>query len=481
MSKRAVVLASLLLPATAHADTRPIDLDTAIKTALGQNDTVLGEAVDVEVAAADAAALEGLDDAVIEGSVGGVTRRTEPVDGPFFQETAFDAIALSLGIWKPLSTGGRVGITLRDDVARSTVRISSGGMPFDIDTTIHGPRAEVVFVQPLLAGRGKRSAHAARRAAHAERDAQAAERTRAEAVLVHDVTVTYWELAYADREVAIEDAALALAHAQLDVTAARADVGKGSELERLAVEQAIAAHEAARLAAEQLASEKALELRVLMAAEDGDPRSFAASEPLDGAVPAISTDDALARAVAYSPDLHVIAEHTRAAAISRDVAEQDLLPHLDLVLRGGPSGNSDQVGDAWSQLGTFGSFEAAATLTFSMPLGNHAAEARRDGARLREARLGHAADEVRGELTAAVQKALDAIALSERRIAAAAKAVELATRNIELERDRWKSGAGTNFDVLARQDQLVAAEGALARARADQRIAIAGLAYLTGE
>lgn len=482
MSRRLAAVLALLLPSTALADdTRPIDLKTAIATALGQNATYLGDAVEVEIAAADAAALVGADDVVVEATATGLTRDTEPVAGPFFQETSLDAVALSLGIWKPLSTGGRVGFTLRDEVARSTVRIESGGMPFEIDTTIHGPRAEVVLVQPLLAGRGKRTAHAARRQAFAERDAQAAERDRAEAVLVHDVTVTYWELAYADREVAIEDAALALARAQLEVTAARAEVGKGSELERLAVEQAIAAHEAARLGAVQRATERALELRVLMAAEDGDPRAFAASEPLAGAAPAIATDDALARAIAYSPDLRVITEHTRAAAVGRDVADQDLMPRLDLVLRGGPSGNADTFGDAWSQLGTFGSFQAAATLTFSMPLGNHTAEARRDAAKLREARLGHAHDEVRGELTAAVQRALDAVELSAPRIAAATKAVELARRNVELERDRWKSGAGTNFDVLARQDQLAAAEAALARAHADHRIAIAGLAYLTGE
>jgi outer membrane protein TolC len=218
-----------------------------------------------------------------------------------------------------------------------------------------------------------------------------------------------------------------------------------------------------------------------MAAEDGDARGFSASEPLDGPAPAISTDDALARAIAYSPDLQVITEHARAAAIGRDVAEQDLSPRLDLVLRGGPAGNADTVGDAWSQLGTFGSFEAAATLTFSMPLGNHSAKARLSAAKLRETRLGHAHDEVRGELTAAVQRALDALALAAPRIEAATKAVELARKNVDLERDRWQGGKGTNFDVLARQDQLATAEAALARAQADHRIAVAGLAYLTGE
>lgn len=496
--KRALTLAVtllLVLPAPAFADdsdvpsgpavdagARPIDLATAIATALRQNDTVLGEAVDVDVAAAQVRALQGADDFVIEGEIGGLTRATEPVEGPFFQETDLDAFGASLGLWKPLSTGGRVGLTFRDDIARTSVRVAGapGSPPLDIDYTVHGPRAELVFVQPLLRGAGKRSAHAARRVAAADRDAQVAERDRAEQVLVHEVTVTYWELAYASRAVAIQESALALARDQLDITRARADVGKGSELEALAVEQAIAAREAALLGAQQNEIERALELRVLMAAEDGDSRRFAAADPLDGAV-TVETDDALVRAIAQSPDLHVLAEHGRAAAVDREAAAGDLLPRLDLIVRGGPAGNSDDPGDAFSQLATFDSYAAQATLTFSIPLGNHLAKGRRDAARLREKRIGHAKDEVRGELTAAVQRALDAIELAERRITAASKAAELALRNVSLQQERWKAGSGTNFDVLERQDQLSAAEAALARARTDHRIAVAGLAYLTGE
>ena len=478
------VAATLLLvvPVPAHADdTRPITLEEAVATALRQNDTLLGEAVDVEVAAAQVRALEGADDLVVEGEVGGLTRATEPVDGPFFQETDLDAFIGSIGIWKPLSTGGRLGLTFRDDIARSGVRIAGapGSPPLDLEYTVHSPRAELVFVQPLLRGAGKRSAHAARRVAAAGRDAQAAERDRAEEVLVHEVSVVYWELAYATRAVAIQESALALAREQLDITRARADVGKGSELDALAVEQAIAAREAALLGAEQQEIERALELRVLMAAEDGDLRRFAAADGLDGAAKA-DTADALARAIAHSPDLHVLAEHGRAAAVEREAASSDLLPRLDLVVRGGPAGNADEPADAFSQLATFDSYAAQAVLSFSIPLGNHTAKGRRDAARLQEKRLGHARDEVRGELTAAVQRALDAIELAERRITAASKAAELAARNVTLQLERWKAGSGTNFDVLERQDQLAAAEAALARARTDHRIAIAGLAYLTG-
>lgn len=487
----ALVAAAVLVPIPALADeaapatrppTRPIDLQTAVATALGQNDVVAAERVDVEIAAAEASAAAGADDLVIEAAATGLTRDTEPVAGPFFQETELDALAVSAGVWKPLSTGGRVGLQLRDQVSRTVIRIETApGMATDIDTTIHGPRAELVYVQPLLAGRGRRAAHAERRAAAARRDAQGQEARRAEAITVRDVTVTYWELAYAARAVAIHDSALALAREQLAITQARAEVGKASALEVQAVEQAIAARQAARLAARQAEVERALELRVLLALEDGDPRALAAADALDAPVTAPAAAGALERALAHSPDLRAMDAHAAAAGVELAFAAQATEPSLDLVVRGGPAGNADAASDAFAQLGRFDSFEASATLSFRMPLGNHAAEGRRDAARARARRLQHGADAIRGELIAAVQRALDGVELTAQRIDVAAQAARLARANVALEQDRWAQGAGTNFDVMARQDQLTAAEAALARAHADHRIAIAHLAYLTGD
>jgi outer membrane protein TolC len=471
----------VLAPAAARADddTRELGLATAVAAALRHNDTVLAERTDVAIADAEVRASSGADEVVVEGQVGALIRDTEPVAGPFFQETSLDQLAASIGVWKPLATGGRLGVTFRDDVTRARVRIDAGEGPIDLSYTVHAPRTEVVLVQPLLRGRGRRATHAARRTAAAARDAQAAEARRAEAVLVHDVTVTYWELAYASREVAIRSSALALAHEQLAVTRARADVGRGSELEVVAVEQAIAAREAAVLAAEQGELERALELRVLMK-DDGGRGRVVATDPLDTGAAEVDRAATLAAALAFSPDLGVLGEHLRAARVERDAATRDLLPRLDLVVRGGPAGNAGGAGEALAQLARFDSFGAEAMLTFSIPIGNRAAEGRRDAARLRERRIGHAREEVRGQLTAAVQRATDAIELAERRIVAAAKAAELARRNVELQIVRWEHGAGTNFDVLDRQDQLAAAEAELARARTDLRIAVAQVAYLTG-
>ena len=477
-------LAALASTATAaRADERPIALADAIAIARAGNDTRAAQAVEVERARARIAAADGADDLVLEAGAEGLTRMSDPVAGPFFQETALDGLAGRVAAWKPLPWGGRVGVQVREDVARTEARLAAGGPPTGLDYTVHGARAELIWMQPLLRGRGRAAHDAPRRLARAAADAEAARLVAADDQLVLDVTAAYWELAYAAREVAIRDSALALAREQLAITRARTEVGRGSELEVLAVEQAIAAREAARIAAEQARDERALELRVLLALDDGDPRALAAADALDAApgAPPTTAGAALARALARSPALRALAHQDRAAAVRVDAAARDSGPRLDLVVRGGPTGTAATAGDAWSRLGHLDGYEASAALSFALPVGDRTARAERAAASLERTRVAHERDAARGRLTAAVQRAVDAVVLSERRIAAASQAATLAARNVVLEQDRWRSGLGTNFDVLTRQDQAAAADAALARAHADRQLAHAALRALTGE
>jgi outer membrane protein len=475
------LVAVLGLVSTASADSRPMSLGEAIAIARDGNDTRAAQAVAVERARAQVGAAAGVDDLIIDAGVEGMTRTSEPSVGPFFQETDLDAVSARVGVWKPLSWGGRVGVQISDGVSRTEAQLSAGGPTQQLDYTVHSPRAELVWQQPLLRGRGKDVHDAGQRVARAGADAEAAGLDLADTRLVLDVSRAYWELAYATREVAIRESSLALAGGQLEITKARLGAGRGAEIEVLAVEQAIAAREAALVAAQQALFERALELRVLLALEDGDPRPLAAADALDAATaPAPAATDALAKTLTFSPELKSIDHRSRGADARARAARRSTGPQLDLVVRGGPSGNAAEAGDAFSQMARFDGYQAAASLSLVLPVGDRAARGEREMARLEQKQLAHLREASRGRLTAEVQRAVDAVALSDKRIAAAARASELAAKNVKLEVDRWKAGAGTNFDVLTRQDQQAAADAALARAHADRRIAVAALAALTG-
>lgn len=477
----AVTLLALVDARVVRADdaTRSLTLDEALATARAHNPSYLAAIAASDGAHAQVRSAAGIDDRVLEAGVDGLTRAADPVDGPFFQETAVDAVGGHVALWQPLPWGGRVGVSVAEQVARTRVRVAAGGPAVDIATTVHQPRAELVWQQPLLRDRGRRSHGAVRARAAAGAAAEDAARVAAEVALARDVARAYWELAYAEREVEIRTSALALARDQLAITQARAQVGRGSELEVATAEQAIAARAAARLGAEQDLAARAVELHVLLGDDDAGVR-LRVADALDDEVALPGTADARPRALAFSPGLRALEHQGRAAAIALDLAAADARPRLDLIVRGGPMGNADRAGEAWAQLGRFDGYQASAALSFSLPVGNRAALGRRDSARADRRRIELERSSARGALTAAVTRAVDAVTLTEHRIAAAATAARLAQRTVELERDRWQAGAGSNFDVLQRQDQAVVAEAVLARARADRRLAIATLAALTG-
>ena len=461
-------------------DARPITLADAIAGARAHNPGYQAAVARHDAARARVGAAAGVDDLVIEASATGLTRAASPVAGAFLDETAVDAIGARVGLWQPLPWGGRVGLEVGDDVVRSTARIAIGGPVDDRTSTIHQPRAELVWQQPLLRDRGRAHHGAARALAAAGADLEDAARRGAETTLVLDVARAYWELAYAERAVAIRVSALARARDQLAVTQARAAVGKVSELEVATAQQAIAAGEAAWLAAAQDRAARAVDLRVLLGDDGAAGRPLTAADPLTDAGAAPATADAVARALAFAPGLRALGHQARAAAIEVDVAAADLRPRLDLIVRGGPSGHADDAGAAWAQLGRFDGYQASAALAFAFPVGNRLARGQRDAARAEQRRVELEGAALEGAITAATIRAVDAVALSDRRITAAAAAVALARRTAELERDRWRAGAGTNLDVVIRQDQAVAAEVALARAQVDRRLALAALAALTG-
>ncbi|HUQ04974.1 MAG TPA: TolC family protein [Kofleriaceae bacterium] len=479
--KSFAAVAVLLLASSASADSRPITLTEAVAIARDGNDTRAAQAVAAERARVQVDAAESVDDLVIDATVEGLTRSTEPSAGPFFQETDFAAVSARVGVWKPLTWGGRVGVHVSDGISRTEALLSAGGPTSMLAYTVHNPRAELVWQQPLLRGRGRDVHDAGRRVARAGADAEAASLDLADTRLVLDVSRAYWELAYATREVAIRESSLALAGEQLTITRARVGAGKGAELEVLAVEQAVAAREAALVGAQQALGERALELRVLLALEDGDPRPLGASDALDAPTPpAPVSTEALAKTLAFAPELKVIDSRARGAEARTRAAKRGTGPQLDLLVRGGPTGNAAEAGAAFEQMATFDGYQAGASLSLTLPVGDRAARGEREMARLEQKQLAHLREASRGRLTAEVQRAVDAVALSDKRIAAAVRAAELAEKNVKLEIDRWKAGAGTNFDVLTRQDQKAAADAALARAHADRRIAVAALAALTG-
>lgn len=78
------------------------------------------------------------------------------------------------------------------------------------------------------------------------------------------------------------------------------------------------------------------------------------------------------------------------------------------------------------------------------------------------------------------ESAVRTLSLSEQRIGMNEEAVEAATENLRVQRERYRVGASTILDLLTAQESLVTAENNLVSARYDYQIARAGLESLLG-
>ncbi|HXU82420.1 MAG TPA: TolC family protein, partial [Polyangia bacterium] len=192
-------------------------------------------------------------------------------------------------------------------------------------------------------------------------------------------------------------------------------------------------------------------------------------------------DGAMEAALARNPQLQAIRAQGRAALVEIDVTENGMLPQLDLVFAGGPLGSARDFTTARRQLTGLDSYTVTAGLSFSLPLGRHAARGARDAARegLRKARLSEA--DVAAQVSSAVAHGLAAVEAARKRAAVLEPSTRAATLDLESERARFEVGRSSNFDVLRRQDALAAVQQVLLRAQVDHLKAVAALDALTGD
>lgn len=466
---------------------RPLRLREALDLAAQRNPSLLISAVDTAIATAQIEQARGAEDFVLDLGASGQLARRDAVPGQPVQQTGSDGISWRSGVSRLLPIGGRLGLRFDGDYSRTTfaVNLMEDGALQRSEATVMAPALSLNLTQPLLRGVGVAVTRAPLRRAAAALDVVTLQRQAVAAAVVRDVVQGYWELACAAAELEIRRAALDLARGQLRVVQAQIAVGKAPAAAHAEVDAAITLREDEALQAERALLERSLELRRLLGLPVGpDEIALAAADPpppIEGAGAAegdLAQSQAQARA--RNPQLLQARALGRAATIEVEVTGNGLLPQLDLALSGGLTGYAGGAAQAFQQLASFRSYTVQAGLSFSLPLGQHAARGARDAARgaLRRARLTEA--DIAAQVDAAVARAVMQARAAQARIAVLARSADLAQQNLEGERARYQVGRATSFDVLRRQEELALARLRRARAHADLLGARAALQALTG-
>ena len=440
----------------------PADLPSLIDRALRSDPDLARVEIDLVIAAAAIDRARTWDDWAVAADASASTRVAN--------DTRTWGAGVSGDLTRALSTGGVAG-----------VRVESTWADTSRSAGVYTETITASVSQPLLRGRGEELVRAAERAALIERDAAALVGDAAAIAVVQEVVLAYFDLIAAERELAIRVASLELARERLRVTEAGIKVGGVAPAERISVQQAIATREEDILAGEVTVIERSLALRRAAGMVIG-PGQMLLTSDVALAIPARTWDTAavLAAAIASSPEAAQLRAREAGATIEVEVGERGVLPALDLALALGPSGSADDPGEAALDMITFDEFAAALSLSYRTTLGEVAARTTARTARAQRQRVRVDAGDLEKQLALAASRAVIAVHAAERRHALAVRTIELAQQALTAEQARLASGKSRNVDVLARQDELRAAQLRQIRAIVEWHRAATTIAGLTG-
>ncbi len=452
---------------------KSVSLADILQLTIRQAPALAQAKIDIEVAEAQIAQAQAWSEWAIRARAEGSTAYSSQ------SKAREDNVNLSASLARPLATGGTIGVS-----ADGTWRRGRSFDPGDLlgITSTYSESVTATLTQPLLAGRGAALVHAAERTAATQRDASKVASRGAAIDAVRQVVLAYLDLVAAERDLEIRRASLGLAQERQRVTQAGIRGGGVARAELIPVDQAIATREEDVLAGELAVLDQSLTLRQLVQLPVARGDMLLASTG-DLAIPARSwqQDALIEQALLTSPELARFAALEAGATIQVEVNENGILPSLDLQLSFGPSGSADGPLTAAKEMVTFDQYAASGALEYNSTWGRGAARAVARGQRARRESIRVSMIDVRSQIVAAVARAVAQVQVAERRYVIAARAVELAEQNLQVEKDRLSLGKSRNVEVLIRQDELRAAQLRSVRAVIDWHRAATAIAGLTGE
>jgi outer membrane protein len=206
---------------------------------------------------------------------------------------------------------------------------------------------------------------------------------------------------------------------------------------------------------------------------------------------------ALSLAVVNRPELEAVEQQLSADRMIIRLAHNNLRPDLEFVGSYSPTGlggNSYDLttvpptllatgglADSLSQLFAFKYPTYGASLTLTLPIKNHAAEAD-----LADATVSQKNDQYREAreiqtITLEVKNAVHLLEQGKLSLEAAKVSEDLARKSLQAEQRKYQLGGSTVFFVLDAQTQLANAEFALAQAQTNYQTAVAAVDHATGK
>ncbi|HWA74521.1 MAG TPA: TolC family protein [Polyangiaceae bacterium] len=301
----------------------------------------------------------------------------------------------------------------------------------------------------------------------------------AERAAATDARGLYYSWVGARLSVVVAEVALEQARAHGEDVRHAVDAGTASKADALRVESRIAESERVLDAARHSAAD--LEEQIRIARHDAPEQSYAIGEDVRGELPQSELPERLPDlsqyAFSHRPELAAAKARIAATAKSAEIERAAMFPRLDLVANAQYANPNSRV---FPQEEKFrGSWDAGAQLTWvisDIPGANSAARAASASSAAAQAEARALEDQVRRQVSAALQSLLDAraaIRTSEHGLAASEE-------SYRVRRALFQNGRATSTELLDAELDLTQARRSALNARLELRMARARLDFAVG-
>ena len=441
------VIILLLLCTTSMArasedETHILSLQEAVETALRNNLNVQIKREDVEVATGGVEIAESRFDEELQAEIGTESAQYTPlIDGLATEE---DRGRLSASLTKKLSSG-------------TQVQLSVGNNRYDADTVglsvnpSYESSVDIGVSQPLLRGLGSDIQRGEVEAAQKNLEAATFQVDSISADLVAEVKKGYWDLVYAWQNIEVQQFSLTLARQLLADTKEKITAGRLAEIEIYQPESEVALREEDLISAERAIGFAEDNLKLLMNVDDWfvtlKPGDLPNKEPVQ-----LEQKDILATALASRPDLLAAERTIEAAKIEERLAEDDLLPELNLVGGFGFGGTDDSYESSLGAIANDTDTHWRVGLNLTMPIGNTYAKGSLRQAKAKYKQAQTSTTLLRFRIQKSVRTAVRDVELAIKGMEATRKTSVATAKRLEAEQAKFDAGRSTTLDVLIAQD-----------------------------
>ena len=403
-------------------------------------------------------------EAILDASI--QHRRASDTDGSS-RRNSYD-----VGVEQPLATGGALSVGLPFGDSRSS----------DADW-LSDAAVSVSYIQSLLRGAGTRiNTHSIRIAGYQKHAVDAYTKLAAIQILAQ-TDIAYWYLYAAQRDLEVRREQYKLAQDQLHHAERKVASGSAAKIEIVRAGAGLAGRLEAVINSETAVQSRERVLRKIMNRDDMPLNNHIHIIPVSEPDPLgldLDAEKLVDQALANRMDMIAQELYMAADELDIELARNATLPDLALRYTYYGGAQSGQLGRAFGGMGNVSSDEHTIGLSAMIPIGNRAAKARLQRARLQQLQGRLNRERLEQTIRQQVYDAVDDLNRNWRRILAAEQGVTAAYRDYRVEQSQFQLGQRTSTAVLYSATGLANAQLSRIYAFAEYEIARVNLARATG-